>query len=231
MKFIICSAPRTGSHALASALGEHSGLKVAGEVFFRPDKFNVTGTNLVEVIESAFSQFDGVIHHRTGDVRFPFFTNQQLWDEIFKKQDLKFVYLQRRDLLAMTISLFIAESTHTWQIGCRQSAILNGYSTDITSAKPISLDARKVEFYLNRYKNEIGKFDQHLENKDFIRLYYEDLKQDWEKEITKTQEFLGVSVQSLFPATLAQSGGREYVQNYSELQEHFKSTKWAYLFA
>lgn len=230
MKFVICSQPRTGSHALASALDFHSELDVAGEVFFRPEEFGVYGDNPQEIVNSV--KYDGCILHRSSAVKVKS-TVDDIWQEIIKDKEIKIINLKRIDLLEMVISRLMAESSGIWQVKNRDSKVLAGYPVYRSfSPAPLHLDPQTVKFCLEKYKKEFEFFDKLFQNKNvkFLTVFYENLNDNWSRELNKIQNFLEVSIEDISPATLKQNSNRKYVSNYKELQDFFKNTEWSNFF-
>ena len=227
MKFVICSSPRTGSHALASALNEHSDLNVAGEVFFRPNEFNVYGNTIKYALENIFSKYDGFILHRSSNVNISF-PIEKIWSEIFRIKDLKVINLKRLNIFEAVISLLHAMKNDLWQIKNKDSSVLVGYDSLIQPLKKIHIDPNQLFFYLRRYSEEYQQFDDLLNRNmvKFINLSYEELCQNWEEQTIKVQKFLELIPEKIDPATNKQIGGLDYVENYGELKELLKESEW-----
>lgn len=233
MPFIICSSMRTGSHALASALDSHSQLIVAGECFYRPTEFGVSGRTPADAVESAFAKYDGAIAHRSGWITCPArCTNEQLWPAIFAYPELRIVNLKRADTLAQTISFLVAQQTDCWQIKGSESSVLKGYASMPFEPQPFELAWGQAQHYLEMWQREYTQFDKLIEESGCpsIEVWYEDLVDDWEGELAKIQTFISVDVETLAPATIKQGGGRGLLKNYAQLQRHFRTSPFAPLF-
>lgn len=221
MYFVICSSMRTGSHALASALGFHPQLKTVGEIFIRPAAFSIPGNTTKEILEYFQKNWNGFINHRSINNHGRF---KDIWNNILAIPGIKVIYLQRKNPVNMFISTNLAMHTKVWQVKRNESNLFNGYNLNPENPEPIIIDPVQFSRCLDAYQTEIDRFDLLLDNP--LPVYYEDLNNNWEEEIERIQKFLEISPEKIVPATKKLIGGKEFVQNYEELRKYFENTRW-----
>jgi hypothetical protein len=76
------------------------------------------------------------------------------------------------------------------------------------------------------------EYDQFFNDHPKLDVLYEDLAQDYEREMARIQAFLGVDYQAVKPSTFKQSDQplSKQIANYFELKKRFIDTPWAEFF-
>lgn len=149
-------------------------------------------------------------------------SRQVIWDMLRERKDIKVIHLKRHNTLREILSLKKAFKTNRW--------------TNITGNEEenfsIFLDYEEClrEFtYAQQAKEE---YELLFQEHSVLELVYEDLSNDYQGEMKRVQEFLGVVPEPVQPLTYKQSNQAlpEAISNYFELKKKFKGTAWAEYF-
>ena len=72
------------------------------------------------------------------------------------------------------------------------------------------------------------KFDSLFSNKDSLEVFYEDFLEDFESQLNRVQNVLGVEPQPLKPSTVRQSVEplANIVENFDEVSTAMEDTPW-----
>lgn len=223
-QFIICSERRTGSHMLATALNDHSELRVAGEVFFRPRLFGIglpaarrNDTENAKAIYSAARQkFNGLIVHRSA---------KGPLQVIGEYPDVLVIFLRREDWLAQLASDCVARRTGVWHVGTPGKDYLSndGQAQPVDSPPVIQLPKRRCLRFRQRVAEDEAAAAAVFSRHKVHHVTFERLQSDWDATMGEILDFLQVPFESLSPATVKQERRdlRDVVANYQELREFF----------
>lgn len=223
LRFIICSDPRTGGHMLASALNRHSQLRVAGEIFVRPELFGLPPRPpraderyAVRLVEAAWRHFEGFIIHRR------FTRGLQV---LGGSPEVRVIFLRREDWLAQLASEELAQQTGIWHVAPPGVDYL---SDDGCAEPPPASAALKIPpAACHRYRQAVLRREaaaRHLLRRNpRCELTYEQLTVDWESALERVQRFLDLPHETLTPATQRQERRPldEVIANLAELRRHF----------
>lgn len=223
-EFVIISNPRSGSTHLRLLLNSHPMIESYGEVFmygFQILKF------FISVFRNIFkkSSLKRVLSFKKNSTLCGFkilyhqFRYTPLIEFIFLRDDIKVIHILRRNLLRIYISHIIAKKTQQW---CSYSE---------TSLRKISVGCGGVIKELEGLKSRQGKYCEKIKNNDVIEIYYEDLIKNTKKVLKDVQKFLGVPVEKLSSNLVKQNPYKisEMVENYDELEETLKGTKYEWM--
>ena len=219
-RFLILSSPRCGTHMLRSALGEHPALVCLSEVF-NPDfimdaPFREDTPEQTILDEHVFCAYPGGIDavgfalHRAG-ARFGRWPT--LWQRLERDRDLRVISLSRLDLFGRYLSY-------------RQMR----EKTDRSAARVVTPEELQAEFRIQ--ETLVSAFDERFAHHPLLELKYEQLIDDWDAQMRRIQEFLGVETMPLRARTKKNERvpPRDLVENYDELVTHFTGTRWGWLF-
>ena len=241
-KFILLGHQRSGSSMIIGTLREHSRVLSFGELFKEDSVgFNVTGYDnqssqafslrnkypvefLTRYIYSSY-------HQDIQAVGFKFFPEHvqrnkkkftPLWQWLQENKDVKVIDLKRENLLAAYVSLLIAIKDGRFSIKDEAER----------STRKLFVDPKKCLAEFEERKTLYEEAKQYVRHHDRLEVSYEDLSADIPGHLKEIQEFIGVDNQPLEVRKVKQETRplTEIIENYSELEEFFRDTEWAYLF-
>ncbi len=247
-RFVICASQRTGSHMLATALDQHTHLRVAGEIFWRPDRYGIEPDYTADgMLARAFEQYDGFILHRRSGLRYPLVAAKEhertrlVWATISRNTELAIISLKRRDLLAMALSYIMAEKTGVWQVAtdsCKTKVVdprrdhwcAVGYKAH--TQQSVRIKPAWLTSYFREVESQYSNWDSMLAAHPLLTCWYEELCSHPDDQLRAVQEFLALPVEPICPATIRQETRplREAIENYEELKQRFATTEWARYF-
>lgn len=240
VKFIILGRGRSGSNWLRTLLNSHPNVVAFGELFnnssyrrrnigwavpgYRPTtaQLNLREQNPIEFIRKeifapmpvsvravGFKLF--YYHARTDDRKI-------VWDYL-KSLEPRVLQLKRRNLLAVYLSRVIADETRQWS-GAVQDSTGKGYELDYDEC---------VRFFeqITRHEKEFSDFFPGT-----LTVCYEDMLADFESEMRRVLDYLGVRHASLASPLQRQRKRtlRETITNFEELKERFSDTPYEVFF-
>jgi LPS sulfotransferase NodH len=235
-KFIILGRSRSGSNFLRGLLNSHSRVIAFGEIF-QNDKAISWGLSGYPESEQLLAMFRthpihflerelfGTFPKRIEAVGFKIFYYhaqnalwQPVWEYLAAQSQLKIIHIKRDNLLKLHLS--------------RKKAILTERWVNLTGEKepetPIILDYAEclADFTQTRAWEE--QYDDLFANHAKLELCYEALAQDYQSEMQRVHQFLGVEPEVLIPETHRQSTIplSRAIMNYAELKAKFSATTW-----
>lgn len=222
--FIIVADLRTGSTLLSTSLNRHPQVRCYGEIF-HPDDFpdnQLDGycrqeLTAREMIAQALALpgfraigFRAMVflpppsHPRWADA----------WSHLAELDDLRVLYLSRRDRLAQYASMLIAE----------QTGVYHPYDND-PLYKPenrpkIAIDPQQFVEWTRQRDDLFAQRRRQLAGKPSLELDYETLTVQWPQAIAQVQDFLGVAWHPLDQGKRKQETRplAEVISNYHALQ-------------
>lgn len=210
---------------LATALNQHPGLEVAGEILVRPKLFEIgNGRRLPDdeaaVIDEAYEKFNGCIIHRQ---------HIRAMEHLGKLSDLKVLFLTRKNWLAQLASEIRAHRTNVWHFAPEGVNYLSNDGTSkptqLRSQQTIPLD-RCFQFLREQTRLELQALE-YLSRCPRLSVSYEDLQWNWEQTMMEVLGFLELDDAPLTPATLKQGlPASQTVVNYDEIVHFFSNTRW-----
>lgn len=244
-RFVVVGKGRSGSNFLFGLLNSHSQIFTFGEIFRRPNSIGWDRPGYREYLQSrymislmqdnpvfflekeVFRKFPRNItavgfkifyHQAKGDSR------ESVWNFLKDKKDIKVIHLKRKNILKRLLSMKKAYVTGQWAKRNKDSESHDNIRISLT------YDECLKEFTNIRH-NQI-KYDDFFADHQKIDLLYEDLAHDYENEIRRVQNFLGVEYEILCPSTYKQSSQSlsQEISNYFELKEKFQDTPWESFF-
>jgi LPS sulfotransferase NodH len=231
-RFVIFAHPRSGSTSLAKVLAGSKDVKMCIEPFNEDySKWDNNNRNYKKYVKSTekldkalieiFKKYSAI---KCLDYQLP----KRLYYQLLKKNDLKIVFLKRKNLGAAALSNAVAEQTKEW----RKVKNIDIYS----NLKPIKVS--KLEKWINYVGNLSETYLSFLENRrkgDFLLLYYEDLYSDSFKinkqNILKICKYLEISPpgdniikKHMTPPKVKINYSNIYskIPNYSDISSKFK---------
>lgn len=148
---------------------------------------------------------------------------ERVRDYIAGHKDIKVIHLKRKNLLHQYASHMVAIRTNQWVLSPGDS---KGDNVTI----PLSYDDCLDRFI---YSVKTRKFFSTLfKDHDTLDVYYEDMVENFTREISRVLNFLKVSPRRLTTASVKQNTLpiSKIVLNYEELRKKFQYTRWKSLF-
>lgn len=148
--------------------------------------------------------------------------NDNIWNYLSLIKDLKIINTVRQNYFEILVSVLLAYKTNTWQKTEINQKILD---------EKITIDRHFCDafFYLTEFETEhyTSLFSDH----DNITIDYNSLF-SWDSTIEKVQKFLGVRHVKLPNKYYKRTNEKikNLVENYKELSDYFKNTKWKKFF-
>ncbi|VEP18894.1 putative Sulfotransferase [Hyella patelloides LEGE 07179] len=241
-KFIILCRSRTGSNLLLNQLQFHENVRMFYEVFSpdnSPKEFwdyinhdiqiirDLKNNNPIKLIDDfvyremplnisavGFKLF--YYHARKGK-------QQEIWQYLEDRQDIKIIHLVRRNLLKVHVSQQMALATNSWYLK-------NGKKLDSNTI--IELDYEQTRRAFEETKKLEAENEIFLKNHQILKIFYEDIVQNNVLEMEKIQNFLEVKHTPVYISTKKQSTKSlpKKIKNYSELKTSFQGSPYASFF-
>lgn len=206
--YLVCSSPRTGSTYLCRLLQQTGKMGFPSEYFNQGvhvqewfQRFSINSVReLVPILKRFRTSPNGVFGFKAHMDQFQFLRQQVLVQEAFP--ELKFILIQRRDLLQQAISLSKAQQTNAW-------------SSLRTPDKQAAFDIKHIESCMDNIQSQVSGWKKLFAffDVDYIDVWYEDLCEKPQKTITQCLEFLGEDEVEIDPGKVDVS-----VQRDSETQ-------------
>ena len=184
-------------------------------------------TKLVDMSDAApqlkakYTQFSSFIESNyaweTLDERF-----RTAWEFLRADQSLAVVHLQRRNMLHTLISLKQAYMTSQWW------SLKSGLQT----TPPVHLDPEECSRYFQKLSNSAAEADAAFAEHPKINVIYEDLIQNQQDTLQGIFTFLKVPYKSVTTRMKKQNlaSPRETIDNYEQLKNYFRNTRWDVFF-
>jgi LPS sulfotransferase NodH len=239
-RFVIIGRSRSGSNLLRSLLNAHPHIEAYGEIFRSQEAMDwdhIGSLKNDKMQQQLWQDPVKFINERvfrpypkaTAAVGFKIFyyhaqdgSWQTVWPYLEQMTSLRVIHIKRRNILETHLSRKRAEVTDSW--------VNTGGKTE----KPIAvtLDYADCLADFERTRGYEEEFDGRFAHHPKIEVIYENLAQDYNAEMTRVQEFLGVPYAPVQPAIFKQSRQtlREAITNYDDLKRQFQLTPWADFF-
>jgi LPS sulfotransferase NodH len=246
VKFIIVSAPRTGSTLLASTLNSVPGVCCHGELLLpnRVRGFRDGFDPLAATTDEREARAQALLQQRENDA--PGFVRAALtgpgsamgmkviyqdllhprWRDVLESllndASVRWIHLQRRNPLRRYVSE---------QVMLAGGAIHSGMGGKAASKVRIAIDINDFQARSDQVMAESKQVDALLAERTAMRVFYEDLSADPGTTVAKLCEVLGIDVSPghIKPA-LEKVGAEDLsasVSNYAELLRHETTRHWA----
>ncbi len=225
-EFVITCAGRDGSHLLLYSLGAHSAVEVVNEPLGAAgidqgwlDECR-SGRDLLN--RKVFCPRDGV-----SAVGFPlqaYNAREAPFDdarEYLRSRNVRVIHLERRNWLRRTLSLWLAEQTNVW--------------SDRNGTRPtvqrIEVDVDRLFAAFDELEGLYARNRANLSGLDSLDVWYEELSSDYEAELARVLEFLGLDAELVRPQTHQQERRAlpDIIGNYAEVAEGLAGTPFAWM--
>ena len=224
--FVIVADMRTGSTLLHSSLDAHPEVRCLGELLHTsvlpdnvPPGIDPRSRDEMSGRELVARAFDAGAIKAAGFRAMIFLPSaeqarwQDAWDALAANEDLRVIYLTRRDRLAQYASVLVA----------RETAVFHPPANDPV-LKPenrprVHVDAAEFRRWTQERDELFDARRAQLEGKTSLEIDYETLTRDWAETIDAVQEFLGVERVTLGQVKQKQERRplSEVIANYDQL--------------
>ena len=218
-KFFVITHARSGSNLLNACLRTNPHIFAAGELFAQHNRKN--GENFDTILSELFSERDKKIE-LVGCKLFYYHLTDTEWQKLIDMPDLKIIHLIRKNTLRTLTSLKIAANTGKWRIS--------------EKTKSIPLTKKKVTFNCENLRKRMEKIElwqlttiEKFENHSLCNVYYEDIVSNTDTVMKSISNFLGLETKLNFSLSLKKQNPEplsNLIENYQELSNYFKNTKW-----
>jgi LPS sulfotransferase NodH len=239
-RFIILGRSRSGSNFLRGLLNSHSQIVALGELFQNKQAIgwaypgyqqggsmvNLFHNEPVRFIETrVFRRFPKAInavgfkifYYHAQDVKW-----KPVWKHLVDQTSLRIIHIKRRNILRTHLSRKQAGRTDAW--------VNTTGSSDSRPPEILDYDECLKDFQQTRTYEEQN--DKLFQGHPLTDVFYEDLADDYRKEMLRIQEFLGVVKEDVKPQTFKQSSQplSQAIANYAQLKARFAGSQWASFF-
>lgn len=214
--FVILSEPRSGSTMLHTYLNSHTQIKSYGEVLRENIEANGITKETTPYVEGlAFKPHTPALKAIGLKLFYEYYDDprySESFNYVLKRKDVKILYLVRRDILKVYVSLKIAQKTNEWS---RVKPASNEPRTRITIDRNDYIQFREEHLRHRRLFATLLK--DHL----LLEITYEDLVQNPQPVLELIQQFLGVKPKVLFTLLKQQNPGSvvSLITNYDEIKD------------
>lgn len=239
-RYIILGRGRSGTNFLRTSLNSHSQIVAFGELFMGQNNINwgVRGyrksKSMLTLIQNDPIKFlEKKVFRKypkqTSAVGFKIFYDHAqdedwklIWTHLKKQKDLKVIHLRRKNILKIVLS--------TERV--RQGSKAINMTGAQESKSPVVLDYDECLRAFKNIPNQKKEYDLLFKDHHKIDVVYEKLTKNYEEQMKRIQEFLGVDYEIVKPATYKQTRLplSQAIANYSELKEKFTGTPWEEFF-
>lgn len=239
-QFVILGRSRVGSNLLRGLLDAHSQVVAYGELFQDYDKIgwgtaaptqDARALSLFQAHPQRFleEQVFGVYPEGTKAVGFKLFyyhaqedNRRSLWDYLRRRQHVRILHIKRANILKTYLSWTLADKTGEW--------VRLGEKEDRRQSVKLSYDDCLKTFRKTREWEE--EFTLYFADHPTLDILYEALAADYDAEMKRVQDFLGLQYEVVRPSTRKQSQRplSVAIANYYELKEQFSGTEWEVFF-
>ena len=145
----------------------------------------------------------------------------ELWEKV-NKENLKFIFLYRENLLEQYVSILIA----------KQTKVHFTYDEKYQNNLKLSLDFKKTENFFIKMNNQNDFYKKFALSKNSYLISYETLCSEFQNSMLNLQSFLNLKKININPVTkkLIKQPMCDVVINYKELKKYFRNTKWSEFF-
>lgn len=236
-RFIITGLPRTGTNLLCSLLRKLPQVSCAAEIFNTRRIYIGSEALNTDPVLHVFREYnplyflDQMLWHEDHPQKIKavgfkilkdhFLTYPVILDYIYKNPKIKIIFCTRRNNLARYYSEKFAFLTDQWTSTDKPCEI----SQKIKLAAPRCEEAFKSD---EKFINSVTSMLE--ENKvEYFNLVYEDFASNISGELNKITDFLGLDRTETPISNLRKQNTsklEDVIENYAELKEYFKTSRW-----
>lgn len=241
VRFVIVGRSRTGSNFLRGSLMSHGRIIVFGNIFreynaihwgipFYPQSksmLSLIQNDPVRFLETrVFRKFPRCVSAVGFKTLYPHTSNES-WKSVQtylgSQKTFRIIHIKRRNILKTYLSQKrVTQTKGRW-------SNLSGVEEE---NPPIFLDYEGCLKAFTGTREWEREYDTFFKDHHKLDVLYENLSSDYESEMKRIQEFLGVDYQVVRPLTYKQIHQplSRAISNYFELKERFRGTSWEEFF-
>lgn len=214
--FVILSEPRSGSTMLHTYLNSHPQIKSYGEVLREHVEANGIATETIPYIESlAFKPHTRALKAIGLKLFYEYYEDPRYsksFNYVVNRKAVKILYLIRRDILKVYVSLKIAQKTNVWS---------SVKSAGNEPRPQITIDHNDYIRFREEHLRHRRLFVTLLKGHPLLEVAYEDLVENPQPVLKSIQQFLGVKPKTLFTLLKQQNPGSvaSLITNYDEVKD------------
>lgn len=232
VKFVVVSAPRTGSNLFCRLMTSHPQVICFHEVFHKKaifygspgntSEFDFGGREERDSDPASFLQKLYSVGHGYPAIGMKLFAghNDTVLHALIGMRNIRKIVLTRRNMLASFTSDLLAKRTGTYQ---------SMKSTADTSSSQVQVDADEFRQFVDGRRRFFADVGSRLDGQEYLELDYLDVARNT-RQFWDVQEFLGVEFsQGLRSNLQRQSAGglRERIVNFDALAEELSNSTYA----
>ena len=175
-RLVLFAHARTGSTSLMHLLNLHSDIRMCHEPFHPSHSTWYTGEeNYVDLIKDETSldaQLSKIFQRYTGIKTLSYQLPEKLYERLLSRDDIKVIFLSRRNSLQAAVSGFIARQTNVWQ----RSDLEKSGGRPVAQLEPVPVD--QLHATLKYYYELDGVYREFVSRKpssSALQIFYEDL--------------------------------------------------------
>lgn len=246
-RFVVISAPRTGSNLLMSRIRSHPNMVTYSEIFNGIDRENLYQNicHVLPIIETTLDEAMAIRAKSKTDFleqvifkpNYPnnvkavgfkityedLLKNEQLQNHIINTKGIRLIHLVRQNLFDVYVSFRRAMMTNEW-------VIHEGTSRRGTTSISFHVDIAQCERFFENTAEMRDSVRSLIINRKAIELEYNEVAQG--KADRDLQQFLEVKEVNLY-ADILKIPTIQYhslILNYKQIREYFKKTRWSSFF-
>ena len=241
--FVIIGMPRTGSTLLQTTLAQHPDIKMYGELFHAVEAeragphaitskkgnifFNAGSDDAIDFLRTNVWNKENKKYGAVGFKLFGELVNSAGTSKIFLRlkaefPDLKFIHIERLNLLECWVSRKAASLTGKWIESDKSSKDKNDIKI---TANPIELEG-----FFKNYDEINGFFrSDFFPANNYLNVEYEQLSNEYEKNSLRIFNFLNLPTVQVAPSIKKQRSltAPQQIENFEEISLYFSKSKYA----
>lgn len=149
--------------------------------------------------------------------------NYKIWQQISSLENLKIIFLRRKNLLEAALSLKLAQKTKIWQRKIGDPIVVD---------EKIKIEPSFIKDFFEYNERSFQELTKIFKNHKCIDVTYEDLIRNWDQNIETIENFLNVK-KTILPFSTekrTKSKPKNLIENFEELSKEFINTKWKNMF-
>lgn len=214
--FVILSEPRSGSTMLHTYLNSHTQIRSYGEVLRENIEANPIEAETAPCIATlAFKPHTPALKAIGLKLFYEYYEDPRYavsFQYVVNRNDVRIIFLIRRDLLKVYVSLKIAQKTNVW----------SSVKSATREPRPqITVDRNDYIKFREEHLRHRRLFITLLKDHPLLEVAYEDLVQNPQTILKSVQQFLSVKPKALFTLLKQQNPGsvESLITNYDEVKD------------
>ena len=236
-QFVILSEQRSGSHMLINLLNSHPLVRCNGDLMTADvEKYGEDWAYERGFSHSAAfrDEVQVSVNKQPEVVGFPIKIKQNLHQTIRKRRNLKILFQQRKNRLAILLSRELGNILRLYPDDGEDMA---NFSVRHSSYPPINIAPDLAMSFFEEWSAKIKEVLKSLDGTDWVSVFYEELCAERDATMRRVFAHLGVPFheprlgKGWGSTKLNKRSLSESIANYAQLKRYFAGTAWAEFFA